>query len=143
VRLGLEKLVKRYVGESRSISRQSFRSGTFIIRRELVKVYMLGQDPIEIYFDLLQQARDVKGMVNDYRARSGPHSELARSHVGCHPDILRAALVNSAHVVVATASTRDDQEAWAITHREGENRLRVVGYLSVSAIRLVEPWAAE
>ena len=145
MRLGLEKLVKRYVSElqRRSIESPTFRSGTFLIRRELSKVYMMGKDRIEIYFDLPQQAQDVKGMANDYRARTGPHAELTRSFHGCSLDTLWAALVNSAHLVIAAANTRDDQEAWAVYLRKGETRLRVVGCLSVSAIRQVEPWAAE
>lgn len=90
MRLGLEKLVKRYVRECRSISRQSFRSGTFMIDGETIIVYLMGKDRIEIYFDLPQQAQDVEGIVKDFRARSGPHAELSRSHVDCHLDILRA-----------------------------------------------------
>lgn len=145
MRSGLEKLVKRYVSDlqRRSIESPTFRSGTFIIHGEKIKVYLMGKDRIEVYFDLPQQARDVKGMANDFRTWSGPHAELSRSHVECHLDLLRAALVNSAHVVVAAANTRDGQEAWAIYHRQGETRLRVVGCLSVSAIRQVELWAAE
>ena len=145
MRLGLEKLVKRYVSElqRRSTESPTFRSGTFIIHGETTKVYVMGKDRIEIYFDLPQQARDVKGIANDFRTWSGPHAELSRSHVGCHPDILRVALVNSAHVVVAAANTHDGQEAWAVYLRKGETRLRVVGCLSVSAIKQAEPWAAE
>ncbi|KAG7527426.1 hypothetical protein FFLO_06947 [Filobasidium floriforme] len=145
MRLGLEKLVKRYVSElqRRSIESPTFRSGTFRISQESIKVYMMGEDPIEIYFDLPQQAQDVKGIAIDFRAWSGPHAELARSHANCNADMLRAAVVSSAHVVVATANTGDNQEAWAIYHRKGETRLRVVGWLSVSAMKQAEPWAAE